>query len=65
MPYKWRAFRKYMSIESIGSVIPSIMIVPIHTSSSGDNLISRVIDCCTTFENKVEPNNFQVVSLEI
>lgn len=65
MPYKRRAFRKYRYIKSIPSIIPVIVIVPIHTSSDRDNLISRVIDRCATFENKVEPNNFQVVSLEI
>jgi len=65
MPYKWRAFRKYRNIESIGSVIPSIMIIFIHANSSGDNLISRVIDRRATFEDEVEPDNFQVVSLKI
>jgi hypothetical protein len=66
MTYKWRTFRKYRNIESIGSTIPRIMIIFIHASSNGDNLIMRVVDRCSAFDNKVEPDCFQrsLTSLE-
>ena len=59
MPYKWRAFRKYRNIESVGSAIPRIMIIFIHASCNGDNLIMRVVDRCSAFENEVKPDCFQ------
>ena len=37
MTYKWRTFRKYRNIESIGSAIPRVVIIFIHASSHGDN----------------------------
>ena len=59
MTYKWRAFRKYRNIESIGSAIPRVMIIFIHASSNGDNLIMRVVDRCSAFENEIKPDCFQ------
>ena len=60
MPYIRSAFRKYRNIESVPSIIPDIVIIFIHANSSGDNLISMIIDSGCSFENEVEPKNFQI-----